>query len=639
MKVIKGESKAFLHIDLTEERWSILRADEEVLNRYLGGKGLGLKLFYDLLGGNDGRALDEIDPLGPENMLCFMMGTFMATGAPCSARFAGVTKSPLTGIMTSSSCGGPFGIACKTAGWDGVLIRGRSSRPVVLQIDEDGVRFEDAGELWGMETGEAQKRLLDNPRKGALVIGPAGENGVLYSVIRSGNRYLGRGGLGTVMGAKQVKAVIALGRSYRIEPVDPVRFERLNRKAKRYMERNPFIQSYRAYGTNFSIRPGIKAGFVPVRNFRDRTDPRCEALSGEAMAERYHTEHAVCAPCSILCGHKGTWPDGTKRHIPEYETIGLWGGNLMNFDPDIVGIWNDRLGELGIDTISCGATVGWAMEASEKGLRPSELSFGKTDNIVRIIEDIAYRRGEGEDLSLGTRQLAEKYGGGEFAIQVKGLEIAAYDPRAAWGQGLNYAVANRGGCHLSAYPVALEAVFGYIPPYSTLAKASWVNYFEDLFAAVNSLQSCQFTTFGYLLEPPIAKYTPKPLLKLAMTFLPDIAQLVLDLSLPSGLVTAITGRKIGPGEFKRAGRRVHILERQMNCLMGVSRKADTLPERFLKEADTAHPVKSVVPLKPLLDAYYRKKGYGENGLPRARTLSRLGIGPPEGERHYTLLAK
>lgn len=636
MKVIKGESRAYLDIDLSTQQWRILRPDEAVLNSYLGGKGLGLKFFYDLLGGDDGSALDGIDPLGPENMLCFMMGSYMATGAPCSGRFAGVTKSPLTGIMTSSSCGGPFGIACKTAGWDGLLIRGRSDRPRVLLIDEDGVRFEDAGELWGMETGEAQSRLLDNPRKGALVIGPAAERGVLYSVIRSGGRYLGRGGLGTVMGAKQLKAVVALGKSYRIEPADPDRFDRINRKAKAYMNRNPFILSYRAYGTNFSVRPGMKAGFLPIRNFRDRTDPRCEALSGEAMAERYHTEHSVCAPCSVLCGHKGTWPDGTKRHIPEYETIGLWGGNLMNFDPDLVGIWNDRLGELGMDTISCGVTLGWAMEAAEKGLRPSELSFGRSDNILKMIEDIAYRRGEGEELGLGARRLAERYGGMEFAAQVKGLEMAAYDPRAAWGQGLNYAVANRGGCHLNAYPVALEAVFNYIPAYSTLAKASWVDYFEDLFSAVNSLQTCQFTTFGYLLEPPVAKYTPKFLLKIAMTLLPGVAQMVLDLSMLSGFVTAITGRKITSGELKRAGRRVHVLERQMNCLMGISRKDDTLPGRFLNEAQTAHKVKSVVPLEPLLSGYYARKGYGENGLPRAKTLARLGIGLPEGETLYSV---
>jgi aldehyde:ferredoxin oxidoreductase len=623
MKTIIGESKRYLEIDLTTKTWAEFSPPEEDLHDYIGGKGLGLKLIHDRLGAR----LAEVDPLGPENILAFMMGVFIGTGAPCSARFAGVTKSPLTGIMVSSSCGGPFGMACKTAGWDGVLVKGKAAVPTVLKLDEHGVVFEDAGELWGMETGSAQAKLVDNPRQGVLVIGPAGENGVLYSVIRSGGRYLGRGGMGTVMGAKNLKAIVATGMSYTIVPAKPEKFKVVNAKAKKMINRNEFVQAYRAYGTNFGVNPGVDTGYAPVRNFRDRTDERCRNLSGEAMAERYHTTHASCAPCTVLCGHKGTYPDGTKRHIPEYETIGLWGGNLMNFDPDIIGVWNDRLNELGIDTISCGATVGWAMEAAEKGLRPSALEFGKTENITALLDDIAYRRGEGADLALGTKRLAHKYGGLDFAAQVKGLEMAAYDPRAGWGQGLNYAIANRGGCHLNAYPIAMEAIFKFIPQYTTLSKVSWVSFMEDLFSATNSTQTCQFTIFGYILEPPVAKYTPKPLLKLAMTYLPDVAQLVLDWSALSSLVAAITGRKLGMRGFLKCGRRTHVLERHMNVLCGVTSADDTLPGRFLNESQTKHKDLSVVPIGPMVQAYYRKKGYDEHGIPRPQLLRKLHITP------------
>ncbi|MBL8966364.1 MAG: hypothetical protein JNG85_05090 [Spirochaetaceae bacterium] len=630
MKTITGESRRYLDVDLTARTYSVFSPRLEDLDDYLGGKGLGLKLFYDRLGGADGSGLAAVDPLGPDNVLAFMMGTFIGTGAPCSARFAGVTKSPLTGIMVSSSCGGPFGMALKTAGWDGLLVSGAAAAPTTLRIDENGVAFEDASSLWGLETGASQDKLVDNPRQGALVIGPAGENEVPYAVIRSGNRYLGRGGMGAVMGAKRLKAVVATGRAFEIKPADPARYERLNAKARRHIGRNSFVLNYRAYGTNYGVNPGVDKGFAPVRNFRDRTDERCRALSGEAMAERYATEHSACAPCAVLCGHKGVYPDGKKRHIPEYETIGLWGGNIMNFDPDIVGVWNDRMGELGLDTISCGATVSWAMEAAEKGLRPSALAFGRVDNIAAALDDIAHRRGEGAELALGSRALARRYGGLEFAAQVKGMEMAAYDPRAGWGQGLNYAVANRGGCHLNAYPIALEALFGYIPQYSRLSKASWVDFFEDFFTAVNSTQTCQFSAFGYLLEPPIAKYTPKPLLKLAMTLMPRVAQAVLDWSCLSGLVAAITGRRITPRGFYLAGRRAHVLERRMNCHMGVTAADDTLPARFLNEAATRHPVESVVPIEPLVKAYYRRKGYGADGVPTARTLRALRIGPPAG---------
>jgi aldehyde:ferredoxin oxidoreductase len=620
-KTIHGESMRYLEIDLTSRSSKVYTAPEADLRDYIGGKGLGLKFIHDRLG----RKLGEIDPLGPDNILAFMMGTFIGTGAPCSGRFAGITKSPLTGIMVAASCGGPFGMACKTAGWDGVLVSGRAEKPTVLRLDEHGVTFEDAGELWGQETGPAQTSLVSKPGQGALVIGPAGENGVLYAVIRSGKRFLGRGGMGTVMGAKNLKAIVATGQTHRIRPVAQDTFARLNTQAKKMITRNSFVKAYKAYGTNYSVNPGVDSGYAPVRNFRDRTDERCRALSGEVMAERYKTSHAVCSPCSVLCGHKGTYPDGKERHIPEYETIGLWGGNIMNFDPDIIAVWNDRMNELGMDTISCGGTVSWAMEAAEKGLRLSSLSFGKTDNIAELLDDIAHLRGEGAELALGTRRLAEKYGGLDFAAQVKGLEMAAYDPRAGWGQGLNYAVANRGGCHLNAYPIALEAVFNFIPQYTTMSKVSWVAFMEDLFSATNSVQTCQFTIFGYLLEPPAARYTPRTLLKLAMTYLPGVAQLVLDWSALSGLVSAITGRRLGMREFLRSGRRTHVLERHMNILCGVTAVDDTLPRRFLEEADTRHPARSVVPVQAMVNAYYRKKGYDENGVPTADLLRRLGI--------------
>ncbi|MFQ3547525.1 MAG: aldehyde ferredoxin oxidoreductase C-terminal domain-containing protein, partial [Termitinemataceae bacterium] len=488
-----------------------------------------------------------------------------------------------------------------------------------------GVRFEAAGDLWGMEISPVQDHLVDNSKKGALVIGPAGENRVLYACIRSGHRFLGRGGMGAVMGSKRIKAIVATGMSKKILPVDLEGFTKHRKKAQTYILRNPLIQSYRAYGTNYNINPGIDSGYVPVRNFRDRTDERFHALSGQAMAERYKTTHAVCNPCIVLCGHKGTYPDGKVRPIPEYETTGVWGGNIMNFNPDLIGRWNERMNELGIDTISCGVTVSWAMEAAERGVRPSSLAFGKTDNIETIIDDIGYGRGEGVELGLGTRRLAQKYGGLEFAAQVKGLELAAYDPRAGWGQGLNYAVANRGGCHLNAFPIALEGIFHYIPQYAIRSKVSWVCMLEDLFSAINSTQTCVFSIFGYLLEPPLAKYTPKPLLKLTMTWMPAVAQLVLNWKPLSGMVSAITGYKLGMREYLQIGRRVHVLERYMNVQCGVNAADDTLPERFLKEAVTKHPVPSTVPIEKLVQAYYRKKGYDRQGVPKPSLLKALGI--------------
>ncbi|MBU1081715.1 MAG: aldehyde ferredoxin oxidoreductase family protein [Spirochaetes bacterium] len=621
MKTIRGASDRYLDVDLTSSSWTAFTPSEADLRAYIGGKGLGLKIFAD----RAGPGLAGMDPLGPDNMLLFMMGLFVGTGAPCSARFEAISKSPLTGIMATASCGGPFGMALKTAGWDGMLIRGAAAGPTVLRVDEDGVRFEAAGEAWGMRTKEAQEALCPSPRHAAAVIGPAGENLVAYANIASGHRFVGRGGMGAVMGSKNLKAVVARGRDYRIEPADPARFARIDARSKKRIARNSFTKAYADFGTNFNVNFGVDAGFAPVMNFRDRTDERCRDLSGQAMAERYKTEREACMPCTVLCGHRGTYPDGKVRPIPEYETIGLWGGNIGNFDPDLVGSWNEQMNGLGMDTISAGGTVAWAMEAAEKGLRPSGLAFGRVDNIASTIEDIAYRRGEGAELALGSRSLGEKYGGSEFAIHVKGLEMAAYDPRGAWGQGLGFAVTNRGGCHLGSYTVSLEALFGFLPPYTALSKPQWVDFFENLFSAVNSLHTCLFTVFGYLLEPPVAKYTPKPILKLAMLLTPRLAQALLDWSALSGYVESISGRKCSPGDFYASGRRTQLLERAMNVSCGIGATDDSLPPRFLAESRTKHARASVVPLEDMKKSYYRIKGYDADGVPTPRTLARAGV--------------
>lgn len=621
MKEIIGVTNKLLVVNLTEKKWQVEKINQKDRKNYLGGKGLGLKIFHDMFS----ERLKVIDPLGEENALIFMAGVLTGTGAVCSARFAGITKSPLTGIMVTSSCGGTFGGALKTAGYDGLLIKGKSVSPVLLEITDDGATFIDAKDVWGETTDIAQKMLNLSVRDGDLVIGPAGENGVLYANIMSGHRFLGRGGMGAVMGAKNLKAVAVRGRIYRVRPVKEKMFKKVRGKASTYIAKNNFSQKYKRFGTAFNVLPGIEAGYVPVTNFKSRTDERFKVLSGEAMAKKYRAKTSSCIPCSIQCGHKGTYPDGEVKQIPEYETVGLWGPNIENYDPDKIGQWNLLMNQLGMDTISAGGTVSWAMEAGEKGLRKTELKFGKTDNIIKIITDIAYKRGEGKELSQGSRNLCSTYGGGDFAIQVKGLEMAAYDPRGAWGQGLSYAVANRGACHLSAYPVALEVLFGFLNPYTKRAKAFWVDFFENFNAALNSLQTCQFTSFAYILEPFPVKLFPPFSLKLAMQYFPEIAVHFLNFSILNETYESITGISLSQKEFIKAGRRIHILERYMNTRMGITKKDDTLPGRFLNEGETKHPVRKTVNLKPMLKKYYRIKGYDSEGKPGDKILSKLGI--------------
>jgi len=473
MKTILGTSDKYLRINLNDQSWSVYPISREDRKNYLGGKGLALKIYHDLLHDR----LDNINPLGEENLLIFAMGTILSTEAPCSARFEVYSKSPLTNILLGSSCGGPFGEACKTAGWDGIIIEGKSAKPTVLRISSEVVRFEDAGELWGLDTSELAAKFPMTVREASVVIGPSGQNLVPMAGIQSGHRFAGRGGLGAVMGSKNIKAIVARGFSHQFEPVHPAKFKKSVAQLKKYIQRSEFLKQYRLYGTNANVRFGIKSGYTPVRNFRDRYHPATEKTSGEAMAERYTTRSSSCQHCSINCGHKGHFKNGKMHQIPEYETNGMFGSNIENFNTDLITEWNDEMNRHGLDTISVGGTIAWAMEAGEKGIFKTSLSFGKTENITKIIREIAYRDGEGAELANGTRWLSKKYGGSDFAMQVKGLEIAAYDPRAAWGQGLGYAVANKGGDHLSSFLTGIEVIFPYMKAQSIRGKAKWVIFF------------------------------------------------------------------------------------------------------------------------------------------------------------------
>jgi aldehyde:ferredoxin oxidoreductase len=619
INTIVGASNRILEIDLKSEQVKELQVPDNDRRLYLGGKGLGLKLLFE-------RLPPGIDPLGEDNYLAFMMGVLMGTGAPCSGRFAALTKSPLTGIMLTSSCGGPFGMAYKTAGYDGLLISGKSAKPIYLEIDSQGVKFQDAAHLWGMDTVETQQALSSDRNIGVLAIGPAGENRVRYANIASGHRFLGRGGMGAVMGAKNLKAIVAHGGSYRILPNDPNKFKAVCKKATKYIKANKYTGDlYRNYGTNSNTRTCKEAGLMPINNFRRGSDARAEDISGQAMQKKYNTSFDTCKPCTILCGHKGTYPDGSEQHIPEYESVSLLGPNLGIFDTDPISEFNDICGRMGMDTISAGATLAWVMEAGGKGLVKTDLKFGSPGGIADQLRAIAHRRDQGDEFANGTRWLSQKYGGREFAIHVKGLEMAAYDPRGSWGQGLSYAVANRGACHLSASMMALETFFKYLNPFKTYAKAEFTKLFESAFCGVNSLHTCQFTAYAYTMESPLTKYTLDPVLAVMMQYLPQVATKLVDFSIYSDLFEAVSGIPMSSADFLKAGDRIHVLERHMNCREGISRKDDTLPDRFLKEGREEDLKKRTVPLEKMIDTYYRLRGYDANGIPTVNTLRKLGI--------------
>jgi aldehyde:ferredoxin oxidoreductase len=615
---LTGPSNRVLEVDLTTRSFTVYQVSDEERTMYLGGKGLGLKLLYD-------RMPVGVDPLGRDNIIAVMPGVLMGTGAPCSGRFSAVTKSPLTGIMDHASCGGPFGMNLKTAGWDGLLVKGASETPVSLVITDKGVEFHDAAGLWGKDTKETQELL--GKRGGALVIGPAGENLVRFANIASGGRFLGRGGMGAVMGAKKLKAVLAIGGRYKILPKKPRQFEKVRKLAIKRINSSPTTSyALRKFGTGSLVNLTNLSGILPVRNFSDGMSNTAYKVTGEYYSENFDTRHHTCKPCTILCGKKGKF-DGRELSVPEYETIGVMGTNLGIFDPVAIAEWNDLCGRLGMDTISTGGTLAWVMEATEKGLVQTGLKFGSTQGVAEAIEDIGLNRGFGSEMALGSRALSERYGGREFATHVKGMELAAYDPRGSFGMGLNYAVANRGGCHLSSTVMAQEVFLHLLDPYSTLGKDAWVKFFEDFYCAMNSLHTCTFTTFAYILENPLIKYNGLFYLKTTMQYLYPVALKIVDISIYRKLFSSITGLRMSRSAFLKAGERIHILERHMNNREGITRKDDTLPGRFLTEGRKSDPKARVVPLEKMLTSYYRRRSYDSEGRPTAKLMKRLGIEP------------
>jgi len=617
MKEIIGTSNRILEVDLTRNKVDIYEVKPRERRLYMGGKGLGLKLLYD-------RLQAGTDPLGEENILAFMPGVLMGTGAPCSARFAAVTKSPLTGIMAASSCGGPFGMNLKTAGWDGLLVRGKAARPTSLFVTSEGVEFRDAGEFWGLDTTETQAKLGEK-RTGMLVIGPAGENLVRFANIATGDRFLGRGGMGAVMGSKNLKAIVALGGAYKISPVAQPAFEKLKKKATIYINRNMITGGlYRSYGTPANVAMNLKGNILPVRNFSDGTHAQALQISGEETKKNHETRHHTCKPCTILCGKKGNF-GGQELPAPEYETVALLGSNLGVFDGEKIAEWNRICCRMGMDTISAGGTLAWVMEATERGLVQSDLKFGSPEGIARALLDIAHQKGFGAEMALGSKALSEKYGGTSFAMHVKGLEIAGYDPRGSFGHGLAYAVANRGGCHLSAFLVAQEVFLHLLRPHAVRAKADYVRFFESLNNCVNSLQTCLFTLFPYLLESPLTKYTPPFALALLMQEMPQVAIPLIDYTLYRDFWSAVTGIKMSRWEYLEAGDRITVLERYMNTREGIWRVHDTLPDRLLREGRKSDPKARTVPIEKLRSTYYKKRGYDHNGIPTPKTLRTLGI--------------
>lgn len=608
-----GYMGKILDVNLSEGSIKVGKTDMEIAEKYIGGKGYATAVLYEILReySKEGISPKDINPLGEENVMVFATGPATGiAGFPSSGRYHVMAlKSPLTNSIASANSGGKWGPYLKFAGFDAVIIRGASPEPVYLEIFDGGAEIRTATHLWGRTTFDTTKILTEKYGKCSVTcIGPAGENGVLFSaIINDNHRAAGRTGVGAIMGSKGLKAIV-VGGSNRPEPAEPERYKEVVKKAVEKIKSHPVTgEGLPKYGTAVLVNIINNAGIFPTKNWQTGVHPKADAISGETLAEKYLIRNGACWGCQIGCARVTKVDSGAYQikysEGPEYESIWAFGGTTGIEELDAVIKANHLCDELGIDTISMGSTLACAMELVEKGYIPEELlegidlRFGNAAAIVEMVWRTAYKSGFGKYLALGSKRLAELFNCPDLSMSVKGLELPAYDPRGAKGIGLNYATANRGGCHVTGYTISPE-ILGCpekIDPLSYEGKAQWVKAFQDLTCVVNSTVNCLFTTFALGAE--------------------DYAH----------LLSAVTGRELSTEDIMLIGERIYNLERYIMNLYGFDGKDDVLPRRLLKEPMPEGAAKGeVVDLDRLKEEYYKLRGW-ENGKPTKEKLEELGI--------------
>ncbi len=590
-KELFGWMGKIIKIDLSNVNQEVVEISDELRRQYLGGRGLGVKLYSDMCEA-------EIDPFSAENPIIFLTGPL--TGLiPTAGRYQVISRSPQTGTICDASSGGVFGNVLKKTGIDGFIVTGKAEKPVYLLITDDKIEIKDASHLWGKNTHETRDNLTEKyPKSSVASIGPAGENQVLYSAIMNDNdRAAGRGGMGAIMGSKNLKAIVALG-TKKIPVADPDGLKELLVKLSRLIDKNPVTgKSLNLLGTSVLVNVINAHGMFPTENFKRGVFNDAEGISGEKITEVLLQKRSACFHCPIACG-RTTKTENKSGEGPEYESVWAFGAQLGINDLTKITEANYLCNELGLDTISAGSTIGCAMELHERGAFPHELKWGDADIIESLVEDIAYKRGIGAELALGSKRLAEKYGRPELAMQVKGLELPAYDPRGVQGQALSYATSNRGGCHMRAYAIAPEILGSpmNIDRYSSDGKAEIVALLQDISAVVDSTVLCRFLQFA------------------------------MSISTFAEMIEVVTGLKYSDDELLEVGTRIYNLEREFNSKAGFTRKDDMLPPRFLEEElEEGSSRNRVVHLDKMLDEYYQVRGWDENGIPTEETKMKLGI--------------
>ena len=619
----KGYAGKLLQVDLTAGTIHEHVLDPRMCEDWLGGNGWGAKVLWDEVG-------PEVDGLDPQNRLIFATGPICGTLMPNSSRFEVVCKSPLTGIYGDANVGGHWGPECKFAGVDMIVFEGRSPTPVYLCLRNGKAELRSAEAVWGRTVSVAEAAIrteLGDPDVKLATIGPAGENLVRYASIQvSHNRTAARSGVGAVMGSKNLKSVVVRGDGA-VTIAQPDEFYAVARAAHERLRKNEFYGPVSRYGTAGLVTLMNQMGRFPTRNFQMGAFPYADDISAETLRERYFVNNLGCFNCPICCDKVYRIGDGefagTVTSSFEYETLGSLGAGVWNRDLASVLRANVLCDELGLDTISAGRTIAFIMELWEKGILTAQdtdglpFEWGDTKVILDLLPKIARREGIGDLLAEGTRRVAAKIGRGsaQYAMEVKGQEIAAQDGRAQKSMGLAHVTSTRGADHLKAFPVLDETGYPsegvrrygneYMPelvdPLATKHKPMLVKDGEDFGAVVDSAGNC----------------------KSGGTFV--LAEIYWQEM--SDAIRTITGMDMDVSRLKAIGERIYNLQRSYGVLHGITREDDALPARFANEPNpSGHAKGETLDLEPMLDEYYRLRGWDVGtGIPTRAKLQELGL--------------
>jgi len=598
-----GYAGSILRVDLTTGKIQREKTDERYMLKVIGGRGLNSIRLYDEL-------QKDVDPLSPENMLLFGVGPLTGTLLSSSAYTTISGKSPMTGILGDSAAGGFFGPELKQAGYDQVIITGRSETPCYLLISDDLVEIKNAEHLWGRdiwETTSAIRNELGNNAVQIAAIGPAGENLVKYATVACNNsRMFGRTGMGCLLGSKQLKAVAVRGTG-RVTVADPLGYLKLCKDLDKKIRAHDEYEKRKNLGSTLLMNALNNIGILPTNHFQQGLCDYVDRVSGETLAERYKVKNKSCFNCNIQCSRYVITED-VEGEGPEFETLCSYTSRIGNNDLGFALRMTAFLNRMGVDSLSSGETIGWAMECVQRGMLNREdldgfdFSWGNRETVEKILHMIVYREGLGDAFAEGTRRLSLRFGKGteEYAFHVKGLDMICGDPRGIKAFGLTYAIASRGADHLRAEPFfeltgryeEAEKRFGTRDAGDRLSdngKAALVEYTERQALLTDCLTMCK--NIGLSMD-------------------------ILDFDFASKLLKTGTGLKFSTDRINTALKNTIQKERELNIAFGVDSTMDTLPKRFTHEPLTKGLSKNqVVPIEKMVKDYYRIKGWNEHGIP------------------------